>query len=115
MIFNDIDNFIHKCFSLQIFVGAVAVLTTVVVVLAHWIGLPYYWEKSATATVLLVIFGYWLLINVVFHYYMAASTSPGFPPEVDPMLFLPFISNKMNLPLFLCRNCMKLYAFVRNA
>lgn len=47
------------------------------------IGLPFYWEKSAIGTVLLVIFGYWLLVNNVFHYYMAAFTSPGLPPEVS--------------------------------
>lgn len=66
----------------QFFVVGVAVLTTAVVYIAHWIGLPFYWERSPVLTVLLVIFGYWLLINVVFHYYMAVTTPPGYPPEV---------------------------------
>lgn len=61
---------------------AVAVLTALVVYIAHWVGLPYYWQKSPTLTILLVIFGYWLLMNVSFHYYMAVTTHPGVPPEV---------------------------------
>lgn len=61
----------------------VAILTACVVVIAHWIGLSFYWQKSEVGTIFLVIFGYWLLVNNVFHYYMAATTSPGFPPEVS--------------------------------
>lgn len=62
--------------------SCVAVLTAAVVYIAHWIGLPFYWHISPVCTVLLVIFGYWLLLNVVFHYYMAVTTPPGYPPEV---------------------------------
>lgn len=60
---------------------AVGVLTAAVVYIAHWIGLPFWWERSPAATICLVIAGYWLLINVVFHYYMAVTTKPGVPPE----------------------------------
>lgn len=31
-------------------------------------------------TVIILIIGNWLLVNVTFHYYMAAATSPGLPP-----------------------------------
>jgi len=57
-------------------------LTTSVVVIAYWIGLPYWWNKSPWATILLIIIGHWLLVNICFHYYMAANTHPGYPPEV---------------------------------
>ncbi|XP_044741783.1 palmitoyltransferase ZDHHC16B [Chrysoperla carnea] len=63
------------------FVVAVCTLTTSVVSIAYWIGLPYWWNKSPITTVFLVIIGNWLLVNNVFHYYMAVKTSPGFPPE----------------------------------
>lgn len=54
-----------------------------VIVIAYWIGVPYYWNKSPVVAVFLVIFGNWLKLNVVFHYYMAAKTDPGCPPEVN--------------------------------
>lgn len=54
-----------------------------VVFVAHWIGLPYWWEKNAAFTCVLVIVGYWLLTNVTFHYYMAVVTKPGCPPDVS--------------------------------
>lgn len=67
---------------MKIFVAGVAALTSAVVYTAHWIGLPFYWQKSPIATVFIAIFGYWLLINVFFHYCMAVATEPGFPPDV---------------------------------
>ncbi|XP_055317033.1 palmitoyltransferase ZDHHC16 [Sitodiplosis mosellana] len=74
-----VDNF--SGFLGPFFVVAVAVLTSAVVVIAHLVGLPYWWEKSPAMTIFLVIFGYWLLINVTFHYFMAVFTSPGYPPD----------------------------------
>lgn len=56
--------------------------------IAHLVGLPYWWDKSPLMTIFLVIFGYWLLINVIFHYYMAVFTSPGYPPEVNHMFYV---------------------------
>lgn len=72
-----------SAFLFQFFVVAVAVLTSAVVVIAHLVGLPFYWEKSPAMTIFLVIFGYWLLINVTFHYVMAVFTPPGHPPDVS--------------------------------
>lgn len=66
------------------------------VVIAHLVGLPYWWEKSPLMTIFLVIFGYWLLINVIFHYYMAVFTPPGYPPEVH------FIPNFWSVCQFIC-------------
>lgn len=67
---------------MQFLVIGVCLLTTSIVVIAYWIGLPYWWQKSPAVTLILIIIGNWLLINVIFHYTMAAKTSPGHPPEV---------------------------------
>ncbi|XP_067618123.1 palmitoyltransferase ZDHHC16A [Eurosta solidaginis] len=64
------------------FIVAVSSLTIAVVVIAYWIGLPFWWQKSQRATVGLFIIGNWLLINVVFHYVMGVITPPGEPPKV---------------------------------
>ncbi|KAK8748177.1 hypothetical protein OTU49_016348, partial [Cherax quadricarinatus] len=45
------------------------------------IGLPYYWQKSPILTCFLIVLGHWLLINVIFHFTMAAITDPGTPPK----------------------------------
>lgn len=63
------------------FLVAVTSLTAAVVFISYWIGLPYWWDKSPLATVFLLVFGNYLLVNVVFHYYMACTTSPGYPPS----------------------------------
>lgn len=57
-------------------------LTAAVVFICYWIGLPFWWNKSPQFSVVLVIVGNWLLINVLFHYYMAVFTPPGNPLEV---------------------------------
>lgn len=74
-----VDNFTHIIGPF--FVGAVVVLTTSVVCIAYWLGLPYWWLRSQHATILLLVIGHWLLANVIFHYYMAVTTSPGYPPS----------------------------------
>lgn len=60
----------------------VSLLTASVVAISYWLGLPYWWERSPTMTVILLIFGNWLLMNITFHYYKAVVTPPGYPPEV---------------------------------
>ncbi|XP_064086800.1 palmitoyltransferase ZDHHC16-like [Macrobrachium nipponense] len=64
-----------------ILVGGVIVLTSSVVFTVYWVGLPYYWNKSKLLTSFLIVLGHWLLINVVFHFFMAAHTDPGTPPQ----------------------------------
>nr|CAD7200079.1 unnamed protein product [Timema douglasi] len=68
-------------FNDKFFVFSVCGLTASVIVIAYWIGLPYWWNKSPMTTVALLLVGHWLLVNICFHYYMAASTLPGYPPE----------------------------------
>ncbi|KAK7072850.1 Palmitoyltransferase zdhhc16 [Halocaridina rubra] len=64
-----------------ILVGGVVILTSSVVYIVYWIGLPYYWNKSPELTSFLLVLGHWLLINVIFHFVMAAKTDPGTPPQ----------------------------------
>lgn len=64
-----------------IFVAGVIILTLSIIIIAYTIGLSFWWQTSIPFTFLLLIVGNWLLINVVFHYYMAFITLPGFPPE----------------------------------
>ncbi|KAJ6640315.1 Palmitoyltransferase ZDHHC16 [Pseudolycoriella hygida] len=78
-IFWFVDNFTHLLGPF--FVVGVAVLTATVVYIAHWIGLPFWYNKSPLMAFALVVVGYWLLFNVIFHYYMAVTTPPGVPPD----------------------------------
>ena len=61
---------------------AVVVLTMLFVYIAYTIGIPYWLDRSPPALAILFIIGHWILINVVFHYYYAFTTSPGHPPQV---------------------------------
>lgn len=79
-IFKVVDSKIFSRFLGPFFVVAVTCLTTAVVFICYWVGLPYWWNKSPEMTVVLLVIGNWLLLNVCFHYFMAAATSPGFPP-----------------------------------
>lgn len=78
-IFWIVDNFAK--YLGKVFVFCVSVLTTAVVIIAYWVGLPYWWERSPKTTIFLIIFGNWLLLNIIFHYYMGIVTSPGNPPH----------------------------------
>lgn len=69
-------------FFFKVFVVGVGLLTTTIVGGAYWLGLPFWWHKSKLATIILLVVGNWLLVNVVFHYIMAVKTPAGVPPEV---------------------------------
>lgn len=79
-IFWFVDNYTHLLGPFL--VAGVIFLTTSVVSIAYWIGVPYYQEHHPNLILPLIIVGNWLLINVVYHYYKAVKTPPGFPPEV---------------------------------
>ncbi|XP_042214404.1 palmitoyltransferase ZDHHC16A-like isoform X2 [Homarus americanus] len=64
-----------------ILVFGVVSLTSSVVSIVYIIGLPYYWEKSPELTCFLMVLGHWILINVIFHFIMAAITEPGTPQK----------------------------------
>jgi palmitoyltransferase len=76
-IFKFVDTKVFSRFLGPFFVITVCCLTTAVVFICYYIGLPYWMRKSEAMTVFLMIVGNWLLLNVVFHYYMAATTNPG--------------------------------------
>ncbi|KAK2712938.1 hypothetical protein QYM36_011588 [Artemia franciscana] len=67
-----------KCPEERRFAG-IAILLFFVVSIAHIIGIPFWWDRSPLATIILISIGYWLLINVLFHYTMAVRTDPGHP------------------------------------
>ncbi|XP_052229147.1 palmitoyltransferase ZDHHC16A-like isoform X2 [Dreissena polymorpha] len=62
------------------FVTLVTVMTTSVVTIFYVCLLPHVYDISLGLTVFHLIFGHWLLANIVFHYVMAAFTQPGTPP-----------------------------------
>ncbi|PBC34906.1 palmitoyltransferase [Apis cerana cerana] len=64
-----------------VFVVMVSLLTASIVYIAYYIGLPYWWEKSPLMTIILLVIGNWLLVNVCFHYYMGVNVPAGYPPE----------------------------------
>jgi len=65
-----------------LFVLLVTFLTMSVIFIAFWVGVPYYLEhKSFLLTSGLVLFGLYLMLNVIFNYWMALTTSPGLPPK----------------------------------
>lgn len=90
-------------FPFQFFVVGVALLTTAVVSIAYWIGFPFWWEKSPAATILLLIVGNWLLLNVIFHYVMAVITPAGEPPEVSVMTSIYFVLYLYSLNFHIAR------------
>jgi len=64
-----------------LFVFLVVFLTSSVVLIVYWIGLPYYLQyKNPYILALLILVGHYLLLNVSFHFLMALTTSPGQPP-----------------------------------
>ncbi|KAK3851112.1 hypothetical protein Pcinc_040098 [Petrolisthes cinctipes] len=64
-----------------ILVFGVVSLTSTIVAIVYIIGLPYYWNKSPTLTCFLMVLGHWILVNIAFHFTMAAITDPGTPPK----------------------------------
>ncbi|XP_063704599.1 palmitoyltransferase ZDHHC16 [Culicoides brevitarsis] len=77
------------------FVIAVFCLTSAIVFICWYIGFPYWIQISPLMTGFLVILGNYLLMNISFHYFMAAFTKPGRPPNK-------LISNAVSI----CKKCM---------
>jgi len=80
-IFTLVDSKIFSRFLGPFFIVAVTCLTAAVVGISYWIGYPWWYSRSPEMTIFLLIVGNWLLVNVTFHYYMAAVTDPGQPPK----------------------------------
>ncbi|XP_033757625.1 palmitoyltransferase ZDHHC16B-like [Pecten maximus] len=67
-----------------IFMTMVIFLTTSVVAIFYTCLLPHVYAQSTSRTIFHLVFGHWLLINIVFNYIMAAFTNPGTPPIEIP-------------------------------
>ncbi|CAC5426412.1 Coiled-coil domain-containing protein 186,Palmitoyltransferase ZDHHC16,Palmitoyltransferase ZDHHC16A [Mytilus coruscus] len=67
-----------------IFMTAVVCLVSSVIVVAYTCLLPQEYTKGVARCIFHLIFGHWLLVNVVFNYVMAAFTNPGNPPYEVP-------------------------------
>ena len=64
-----------------IFVAMVIFLTTSVVFVTYWIGLPHYIEhKSFPFLCFLLVVGHYILLNITFHFLAALLTHPGTIP-----------------------------------
>jgi len=63
----------------KLFVSAVVILVTSVVIIAHVLGIPFWTAKSPELTCLLAVLGYWILINLTFNFYKVATVSAGVP------------------------------------
>ncbi|XP_062575151.1 palmitoyltransferase ZDHHC16B-like [Saccostrea cucullata] len=81
-MFWTVDKF-SKYFG-PIFMVLVVCLTTSVVVIFYICLLPHVYQQSLSKTVFHLIFGHWLLVNIVFNYVMAVFTDPGHPPREVP-------------------------------
>ena len=64
------------------FVAIVILLISLYVSIAYLIGLPFWWNRNKTILTIALLLGNYILVNVIFHYYMALTTSPGYPPQV---------------------------------
>ena len=57
-------------------------LVSAVVITFYTCLLPHQWHESVFWAIYHLIVGHWFLMNTAFHYYKAAFTDPGTPPQV---------------------------------
>ncbi|CAH2323022.1 palmitoyltransferase ZDHHC16 isoform X1 [Pelobates cultripes] len=79
-----------------VFVALVIILTSSIVLIVYICVLPLILQTYSTSWICWhVCYGHWNLIMIVFHYYKAITTSPGYPPQ-----------NKLDIPsVSVCRKC----------
>ncbi|XP_040291893.1 palmitoyltransferase ZDHHC16 isoform X1 [Bufo bufo] len=79
-----------------VFVALVILLTSSIVLIVYLCVLPLIFQTYSTAWICWhLAYGHWNLILIVFHYYKAITTSPGYPPQVQK-----------NIPsVAVCRKC----------
>lgn len=56
---------------------------TTVVLTFYYYTIPILWMGNRAVFVIYVVYGHYLLINIIFHYYMGVFTNPGTPPKVS--------------------------------
>ena len=88
-----------------IFVAMVIFLTSSVVFLTYWIGLPYYQEhKSFALLCFLVVLGHYILVNIVFHFLSALLIHPGTIPA-DTVNLTQVSTNSLSCYLLFSGGC----------
>ncbi|XP_061545408.1 palmitoyltransferase ZDHHC16A isoform X3 [Phycodurus eques] len=88
-------DYLTRWFGL-VFVWMVAVLTTSILLVIYVVLLPNAFMTYSTAWLAWhLCYGHWNLVMIVFHYYKAVKTSPGYPPTEKNDI--PFVS--------VCKKC----------
>lgn len=77
----------HPPWYWQVFVVLVIVLTSSIVAIAYLCILPLILRTYSVPRLCWHFFySHWNLILIVFHYYQAITTPPGYPPQVGPQV-----------------------------
>ena len=73
---------------------------TTVVITFYCYAMPMLWMGNNVVFVLYMIYGHYLLVNIIFHYYMGVFTNPGTPPKVSHSVCVsPIISHSLKQPV----------------
>ena len=75
--------------------GLVCTMMALYIVIAYVVGLPFWIAKSLPVTIAALVMGNYLMINALFHYFMAWKTNPGDLPSDA------FIKNSVSI----CKKC----------
>ncbi|XP_002739694.1 palmitoyltransferase ZDHHC16-like [Saccoglossus kowalevskii] len=78
-IFWIVDNVVRRLGP--VFVFLVVCLTTSVVLTFYIYIMPFVFSCGLHWVIFHLVFGHWLLMNIIFHYYKAVITSPGVPSK----------------------------------
>lgn len=62
-------------------------ITTVVVTFYCYV-MPMLWMGNSVVFTVYMIYGHYLLINIIFNYYMGVFTNPGNPPKVSYSVYV---------------------------
>ena len=94
-------NLSDRVLCVQVLVFLVVLLTSSVVFVVYWVGLPFYRDRHPYMFMVLMPYGHWLLLNVVFLYYKACTTKPGTPLHVSTYMIFGkfFFFDKFFFPL----------------
>ena len=78
----------------QVFVFLVVILTSSILLIAYLILIPMVLTTYSPPWIAWhICYGHWNLVMIVFHYYKATKTAPGYPPTVrNQSIFRPVIS-----------------------
>uniref|UniRef100_A0A4W5MU56 Palmitoyltransferase n=1 Tax=Hucho hucho TaxID=62062 RepID=A0A4W5MU56_9TELE len=79
-----------------VFVCLVVILTSSILLVVYVVMLPLTFDTYSPAWIAChIIYGHWMIIMIIFHYYKATITTPGYPPTMKNDI--PFVS--------VCKKC----------